>query len=147
MGKAPAAAAAPASGDATLNKRVASLTPDCPRVAPQLIWQCVRNNSSFIRKSANMPVMSAERGNLVGLNSLKFSGLGNKNIFDIHPVIKGKKETVVMTTRTKKRVGASRPKSRLIETGLYRPDLLELAKKKYGKICTSFKKKQLVRKW
>merc|ERR1711957_931090 len=164
--KAPASPKAAPQGDAALNNRVAALTPNCPRVAPQLIWQCVRNNSSFIRKSPNMPVMTAERGNLVGLNSLKFSGLANKNIFDIHPVIKGKKETISMTTRTKKRAGAARPNSRLIETGvtknskkamaaisslletgLYRPDLLELAKTKYGKIRTSFKKKQTVKKW
>ena len=60
-----------------------------------LIWMCVKKNSSFIRKSANMPVMSAEKGNLTGLNSYKFSGLASANALDVACVKTGKKESTV----------------------------------------------------
>lgn len=125
-----------------------------------LIWMCVKKNSSFIRKSPNMPVMSAEPGNLTGLNSYKFSGLASAQVLDLKPVTEGKKESIVMTTRHKKASRASRPGSMYIETGIkkqdkkglaalekamgagyYRRDLLDLAKVKYGKIKKSFKKK------
>jgi len=43
--------------------------------SPQLLWECTKKNSSFIRKSANMPVMSSDPNNLCGLNSYKFSGV------------------------------------------------------------------------
>merc|ERR1740133_469355 len=117
-----------------------------------LIWMCVKKNSSFIRKSANMPVMNAEKGNLTGLNSYKFSGLASANALDVACVKTGKKGS-----------RGARPGSRLVETGLkksdkkglaalekamdkgfYRRDLLDLAKVKYGKIKKSFKKKKVV---
>mmetsp|Transcript_92954 Transcript_92954/g.199355 ORF Transcript_92954/g.199355 Transcript_92954/m.199355 type:complete len:143 (-) Transcript_92954:60-488(-) len=128
-----------------------------------LLWECVKNNSSFIRKSPNMPVMSAEVGNLCGLNAFKFSGLASKNVLSVSPVVKGKKESIVLTVRSKKGSRAQRPKSMLVKTalakdakkglatlaktmdaGFYRKDLVALANAKYAKLKTSFKKKQLV---
>eukprot|EP00427_Karlodinium_veneficum_P024755 CAMPEP_0169117974 /NCGR_PEP_ID=MMETSP1015-20121227/30749_1 /TAXON_ID=342587 /ORGANISM="Karlodinium micrum, Strain CCMP2283" /LENGTH=118 /DNA_ID=CAMNT_0009180703 /DNA_START=95 /DNA_END=451 /DNA_ORIENTATION=- len=109
-----------------------------------------------------MPVMTAEAGNLTGMNSYKFSGLASAQVFDLSSSIKGKKETIVMTTRHKKTSRASRPGSMLLETGInknskkglatlekamdagfYRRDLMDLAKVKYGKITKSFKKKKV----
>merc|ERR1712048_677245 len=126
-----------------------------------LIWMCVKKNSSFLRKSANMPVMTAEPGNLTGCNSFKFSGLASAQVLNLSPVEKGKKECIVLTTRHKKASRAARPGSMLLETGMkkqnqkgygkldkvldvgyYRRDLLVLAKEKYGKIKNSFKKKK-----
>mmetsp|Transcript_116573 Transcript_116573/g.182189 ORF Transcript_116573/g.182189 Transcript_116573/m.182189 type:complete len:142 (+) Transcript_116573:66-491(+) len=128
-----------------------------------LIWMCVKKNSSFLRKSANMPVMTAEPGNLTGVNSYKFSGLASAQAFNLSSSIKGKKESIVLTTRHKKGSRASRPGSMLLETGInkndkkglaaldkvmdagfYRRDLMDLAKTKYGKIKKSFKKKKAV---
>merc|ERR1712190_24773 len=133
--------------------------------AAELIWECVRANNSFIRKTriAGAPVMSAEKGNLCGLNSFKFSGLANKQVLDVAPKITGKKETIVMTTRNKKDEKAFQPKRMILDTGLkkqskkglaavakvmdagyYRRDLLDLATTKYAKVKRSFKKKKVV---
>mmetsp|Transcript_12647 Transcript_12647/g.20959 ORF Transcript_12647/g.20959 Transcript_12647/m.20959 type:complete len:142 (+) Transcript_12647:64-489(+) len=128
-----------------------------------LIWMCVKKNSSFLRKSANMPVMTAEPGNLTAMNSYKYSGLASAHVLNVSSETKGKKESIVLTTRHKKASRATRPGSMLLETGInksakkgmgalekvmdvgfYRRDLLDLAKVKYGKIKKSFKKKKLV---
>ncbi|CAE8642358.1 unnamed protein product [Polarella glacialis] len=63
-------------------------------MSPDIMWQCVKKNSAFLRKSRNMPVMSAEPGNLCSLNSFKYSGLANRKVLDISPKIAGKKESI-----------------------------------------------------
>eukprot|EP01083_Nonionella_stella_P109973 321387_1 len=48
-----------------------------------LVWQCVKNHNSFLRKQGVNPkkggvsCFSAERGNLMSLNSYKYSGIAN----------------------------------------------------------------------
>merc|ERR1712217_33479 len=130
--------------------------------SPQLLWECVKNNSSFLRKNPNMPVMTAEPANLCGINSFKFSGLANKKVLGLSPVIKGKKETIIMTTSHQKNSRCRRPASLCIKTGVnknatkglkqlrkaicdkyYWRDLVDLAEEKYKKIKTSFKKKKI----
>eukprot|EP00747_Dinoflagellata_sp_TGD_P161546 gnl/TRDRNA2_/TRDRNA2_178112_c0_seq1.p1 gnl/TRDRNA2_/TRDRNA2_178112_c0~~gnl/TRDRNA2_/TRDRNA2_178112_c0_seq1.p1 ORF type:complete len:167 (+),score=40.54 gnl/TRDRNA2_/TRDRNA2_178112_c0_seq1:73-501(+) len=130
--------------------------------SPELLWECVKSNSSFIRKSPNMPVFTAEPANLCGLNSFKFSGLANGKAFDIKTVKTGKKETIIVTQSPKKSSRTMRPKSLFRETGLnkaskkgvasldkmmgaryYRRDLMDLAKAKYGKVKTSLRKKKI----
>jgi len=127
-----------------------------------LIWMCVKKNSSFLRKSPNMPVMTAEPGNLMGMNSYKFSGLANEKVLDVSSKKTGVKESIVMTVRSKKAEKAQMPKLALVKTalpkdskkglaalakamdaGFYRKDLLALANAKYAKIKTSFKTKKL----
>merc|ERR1712039_1018598 len=129
--------------------------------------ECVRKNNSFVRKTriAGAPVMSAEAGNLCGLNSFKFSGLANKQVLGLHSKRTGKKEAIVLTTRNYKDEKAFQPARMLLETGLkkqakkglaaldktmeakyYRRDLTELAKTKYARVKKSFKKKKLVQK-
>uniref|UniRef100_A0A7S2NCK6 Ribosomal eL28/Mak16 domain-containing protein n=1 Tax=Zooxanthella nutricula TaxID=1333877 RepID=A0A7S2NCK6_9DINO len=131
--------------------------------SPQLIWECVKNDNAFLRKSRNMPVMSAERGNLMGLSSSKFSGIASGKVLDISSRKTGDKETIILTTSHKQASRAARPGSRLLATGLkkqakkgvaqiekvvdagfYRQDLLALAKAKYDKVRASFKKKKVV---
>eukprot|EP00427_Karlodinium_veneficum_P018865 CAMPEP_0169124724 /NCGR_PEP_ID=MMETSP1015-20121227/34478_1 /TAXON_ID=342587 /ORGANISM="Karlodinium micrum, Strain CCMP2283" /LENGTH=118 /DNA_ID=CAMNT_0009188161 /DNA_START=133 /DNA_END=489 /DNA_ORIENTATION=- len=110
-----------------------------------------------------MPVMTAEPGNLTGMNSYKFSGLASAQVLDVSSKTAGKKESIILTTRHKKASRASRPGLRVLDTGLnksdkkglaaldkvmdagfYRRDLLDLAKAKYAKIKSSFKKKKVV---
>merc|ERR1712039_171555 len=112
---------------------------------------------------AGAPVMSAEGGNLCGLNSFKYSGLANKHVLNVSPKLTGKKESIVMTTRNKKDEKVFQPKRMILETGLkkqskkglaavakamdagyYRRDLLDLATTKYTKVKKSFKKRKLV---
>lgn len=130
--------------------------------SPNLIWECVKANSCFIRKSPNMRVMTKEPGNLCGLNSFKFSGLANKKVLDVTSKKTGSKETILLVTRNKKASRGQKPGAMLVQNGVkkqtkkgveqiakvtgasfYRRDLDELAKAKYQKIKTSFKKKKL----
>merc|ERR1712060_581204 len=102
---------------------------------------------------AGAPVMSAEVGNLKGLNSFKFSGLANKQVLGLSSKTSGKKESIVLTTRNHKDEKAFQPERMLLETGLkkqttkglaalgkamdalyYRRDLMYLATAKYIKI-------------
>merc|ERR1711957_855707 len=132
---------------------------------PGLLWECVKKNSSFIRTSpgTNAPVMSAEPGNLMALNSYKFNGLVNKNALDVSSEMVDKKEKVLITTRHAQWSRSFRPKSMLVKKGLkkqskkglaaiqktilagyYRRDLLDVAKLKYAKVMASFKKRKVV---
>uniref|UniRef100_A0A7S3WS97 Ribosomal eL28/Mak16 domain-containing protein n=1 Tax=Strombidinopsis acuminata TaxID=141414 RepID=A0A7S3WS97_9SPIT len=131
--------------------------------SPQLIWECVKSNNSFIRKSikaTGMPVFSAEKGNMCGLSSYKYTGIANEKVLGISAQTTGKKETIVMTTRNKKASRIQRPKVSLCDTGLnkaskkglaqiakatgfYRKDLADLAVAKYQKIKTSLRKKTI----
>ncbi|CAE7784905.1 rpl28 [Symbiodinium sp. KB8] len=60
--------------------------------APDLLWECVKNSSSFIRKNKNVPTMTAEPGNLTGLNSFKYSGLAGKLVLGLDSKKVGKKD-------------------------------------------------------
>mmetsp|Transcript_15131 Transcript_15131/g.24093 ORF Transcript_15131/g.24093 Transcript_15131/m.24093 type:complete len:142 (+) Transcript_15131:89-514(+) len=127
-----------------------------------LLWQCVKKSSSFIRTSKNAPRMTAEPGNLCGVNSFKFSGLANTKVLGLESKIVGKKETIIMTTKSKKASRALRPGSLLQQTGIKkgpkkgiaqlkkaieanfnRRDLAALALTKYNKIRQSFKKNKV----
>ena len=136
-----------------------------PAVAGSLLWECVKSNSSFIRKSrktGGCPVMNAEPGNLMGLNSWKYSGLANRKVFDVKCDKGETKEKITVITTHKKDSRLRRPKNfyieiglnkntkkalptleKMMKDGLYRKDLIELAKTKYAKVKKSFWK----RKW
>jgi hypothetical protein len=52
--------------------------------SPELVWQCLKKGSSFLRKGSNgrhAPIFSAEPGNLYAKHSYKFSGapLGHRS--------------------------------------------------------------------
>ncbi|CAE7832974.1 RPL28 [Symbiodinium sp. CCMP2592] len=86
--------------------------------APDLLWECVKNSSSFIRKNKNVPTMTAEPGNLTGLNSFKYSGLAAKQVLGLDSKKVGKKESIVLTTRSKRKGRQQRPGTVLVTTGI-----------------------------
>eukprot|EP00929_Paragymnodinium_shiwhaense_P067420 TRINITY_DN3393_c0_g1_i2.p1 TRINITY_DN3393_c0_g1~~TRINITY_DN3393_c0_g1_i2.p1 ORF type:complete len:139 (+),score=48.26 TRINITY_DN3393_c0_g1_i2:77-493(+) len=125
--------------------------------SPQLLWECVKKDSSLIRKpiTPNLPWMSTSPANLTGVHSYKFSGQTGSNTFGLTCVKKGKKESIVMIKSGKKmkvrRSATAISKNNkkglaTLEAALagkfYRKDLLDLAKAKYAKLKTSFKKKK-----
>jgi len=120
-----------------------------------LLWQCLKNNSSFIRKQKNAPVMTTEPGNLVGINCERFSGFQKKTV----EMTMGKKGKVIMTTksagRRKQRCPAKathamslRTQASAAETQIdkalvktmYRADLAKVAKHKYNKLKLAARK-------
>merc|ERR1711871_455914 len=110
------------------------------------------------KKPGNKLIFTAEPGNICGVNSFKYSGLANKQVVALDPVKDGKKESIVLTTKSAKVSRTLRPKSMLVKTtlkkqtakglaalekvmiaGRVRRDLAELTKAKYAKIRTSFR--------
>ncbi|CAE7942355.1 Rpl28 [Symbiodinium necroappetens] len=104
--------------------------------------------------------MTAEPGNLTGLNSFKYSGLAGKMVLGLDSKKVGKKESIVLTTRSKRKGRQQRPGTVLVTTGIKkgskkgpeqlkkiiattynRPEMLAMALTKYSKIKKSFKKK------
>ncbi|PRW45372.1 hypothetical protein C2E21_5977 [Chlorella sorokiniana] len=47
-------------------------------MSAQLVWELVKKNNAFIRKSVNHTVFSAEPGNVANKHSYKYSGLANR---------------------------------------------------------------------
>lgn len=134
-------------------------------VAPDLIWQCVRKNSSFLRKPMKgvKRSFSAEPCNLLGIHSMKFSGLVASEALDVRPVKHGIKESIHLLQSHSKVSRQSRPDARTIVTGLskcpkkglarldceidakfYRRDMHDFAKAKYEKVQQSFKTKKRI---
>merc|ERR1712194_38505 len=72
-------------------------------MSADLVWQCVRNNSSFLkvrRCGSNKQMFTAEPNNLTNLNRFKDSGLANtKAVGLVADSVKG----VHMTTKSVKR--------------------------------------------
>merc|ERR1719382_1392609 len=128
--------------------------------APQLLWECLKQTNSFVRRSRGSSfVLSAEPGNLCGLHASKYSGLANKQGLGLDSKRSGQKESIVLTTRGSK---PRRPGSLQLQVGInkqekkglaqlekamdgsfYRRDLVQLAKTKYQKIKKSFKKRKV----
>jgi hypothetical protein len=62
--------------------------------SPDLVWACVRNQSSFLRKGRFPNVTFAgEPGNLTGKNNFSSSGLANSKTIDLQQVATGLKLT------------------------------------------------------
>merc|ERR1712232_848625 len=70
-------------------------------LSSDLTWQLVRNNSSFIKKQKNLPVLTSEPNNLTGLNSFKFSGLCSKAVGLKVETSGEKKQNVTLTTKNR----------------------------------------------
>eukprot|EP00440_Ansanella_granifera_P011940 gb/GFBE01012977.1/.p1 GENE.gb/GFBE01012977.1/~~gb/GFBE01012977.1/.p1 ORF type:complete len:139 (+),score=43.87 gb/GFBE01012977.1/:1-417(+) len=126
---------------------------------PDAIWMCVQKTSAFLRKSKNCPTMNAEPGNLMGLNKQKYSGLAHPKAVDVHPVINGKKENIIMTAKSQRGSSARSGTRFFANTGMskggkkaktldrlvsMRPDLKAEATEKYSKVKKSFKKRKCV---
>merc|ERR1719316_1450266 len=87
---------------------------------PDLIWQCIRGNNSFMRKA---PVgikgrLSAEPGNLTGQHSFKYSGVANTEPVGIQCDKNGKKENIMLTKGRYKVEHQSCPETRTFKTGI-----------------------------
>lgn len=86
--------------------------------APDLLWECVKNQSCFIQKRKNFPTMTTEPGNLCGLNKFQYSGLASKQVLGLDAKKVGKKESIVLTTRSKRSSRQYRPGAVLVTTGI-----------------------------
>merc|ERR1711974_450340 len=64
-----------------------------------LIWQCVRNNSSFLKKQRNCISMTNEPGNLTSVNAQRFSGLANDRTVGLD--LTGKKQHITLSLKKK----------------------------------------------
>eukprot|EP00927_Polykrikos_kofoidii_P062347 TRINITY_DN57154_c0_g1_i1.p1 TRINITY_DN57154_c0_g1~~TRINITY_DN57154_c0_g1_i1.p1 ORF type:complete len:300 (-),score=61.14 TRINITY_DN57154_c0_g1_i1:85-984(-) len=128
-----------------------------------LVWHCMRKNSSFIRKPVRqlgMRPFSAEPTNLLGVHAARFSGLAADKGVDLRPKKEGIKESVVLLKKSFRR---SRPTKSTVSLGIskcprkglgvlsselrskfYGVTLSGLAEKKYEKVLKSFKKKKAV---
>ena len=74
-------------------------------VADALVWECIKNNNSFMKKvngrtsRSGTVRFSAERGNLMSKSSYKYSGLANSKTIDISP---SSDNRATLTIKTKK---------------------------------------------
>eukprot|EP00392_Amoebophrya_sp_AT5.2_P008078 g8097.t1 len=124
-------------------------------VSSDLLWTLVRDNSSFLKKQKNLPVMTSEPYNLTGLNSFKYSGLANKKTAGLSVKKSTIKDSKKMIVTLSQKVG---PKKAILSTGIskcgkkgtkaiekmltkggYRRDLVAVAAKKYSAILKGFK--------
>ena len=115
-------------------------------MSSNLVWQVVRNNSSFLVKNSKHDgaVLTKEPLNLTQKNSFKYSGLASRSPVGL---TKGEKGGVVLTTATK--ANQNKPAKRLVSVtlnrdarrsarsitntlnaGKYRPDLKSAALKR-----------------
>ncbi len=74
-----------------------------------LVWHLIRDNNSFLHKvgrtsRAGAVQFSAEKGNLLNVNTFKYSGLANSKAIDISTATSEKgKHRVVLTTKNAKK--------------------------------------------
>lgn len=80
-----------------------------------LLWLCIRDNSSFIVKRPNEKIFSREPLNLTNKHTAKFSGLANERIIGVQPSKSGK--GVTLLTKSKKEHD-SRPVKTVIKAPL-----------------------------
>lgn len=72
------------------------------RASDSLIWGLVRNNNSFLYKRGNVAArshsvqFSSEPGNLLSVNSFKYSGIANTKTIDI---VANKQNRVFLNTK------------------------------------------------
>merc|ERR1719198_1003349 len=70
--------------------------------SPDLLWQCMRESSSFLRKP-NKEIrrpFSAEPCNLLALHAAKFSGLASEEALDVRPLKKPSKAMQIRLTQS-----------------------------------------------
>jgi len=69
-----------------------------------LVWLCVKKQSCFLRKNkqAGPLIMSAEPGNLTGENKQKYSALAHSKSVSLHSKKVGKKEKIIITSKSQK---------------------------------------------
>mmetsp|Transcript_2333 Transcript_2333/g.2980 ORF Transcript_2333/g.2980 Transcript_2333/m.2980 type:complete len:139 (-) Transcript_2333:1361-1777(-) len=71
-------------------------------VSDDLIWACLRNNSSFLRKQkGNKTFLSAEPGNVRNVHSFKYSGLANSKSISVNVTENGAELVKKSSTKNK----------------------------------------------
>ena len=123
--------------------------PQSPLVSSAVVWQIVRNGTSFSRKSTvgNKDHFTVEPNNVSNLNSKKFSGFGNDNVVGVRVHgNKGQQLRLVNTTNGKPRSGKTynlrlnKKRSAFVASGkihAVRPDLSRVALTRIGRISKS----------
>lgn len=135
---------------------------------PDLIWECVKHTSSFIRRPDRQILrrpFCADPANIVGLHAFKFSGVAAAEALSVRPTKRGIKEGIELVQSHAEREGEpsfqQRPKSLQVTMGLskcprqglkrldqeidakfYRRGMHGLARLKYLKVQQSFKKRK-----
>merc|ERR1719245_539854 len=121
-------------------------------MSSDLLWLCVRDNSSFIRKSRGI-TLTSEPCNLTQINSFKYSGLCNKKAVGIEAaadqgvevsfkVQKNKNKPATSTRKTILKRGNRRALKSIsndVAGNYYRPDLKKAALKRASAILAAQK--------
>lgn len=81
-------------------------------MSDSLVWHLIRDNNAFLHKvgrtsRAGSVQFSAEKGNLMNVNTFKYSGLANTKTIDLQVKRNDKKHRVVLTKKAPKK--ANRP--------------------------------------
>ncbi|KAK3807950.1 MAG: ribosomal L28e protein family-domain-containing protein [Linnemannia gamsii] len=97
-------------------------------MSADLTWLLIKNNNSFLIKRSGVQ-FSTEAGNLLNLNTFKYSGIANKKTIDISAAASGR-GVVVATPKTKVTLTKGIRKSARSVAGLtragYRADLRQV---------------------
>ena len=124
-------------------------------MSSSLIWQCIRDNHSFLKKGHGPKTLSAETGNIANIHNNKFSGISGGKVAGLAVVTNGKKQLITLSKKTTT-ANSSCPRKLFNQTGvskntlkagnsisknlgLYRPDLVAAATVKYQKIKRSLR--------
>jgi len=134
--------------------------------APDLLWECMKNSSSFMRRPVTgdrRKSFSADPTNLRGLHTPKYCGLAASEPLGICAVKDGDKESIRIVQSHPNPDKASSPSSALVSSGLskcpkkglpqldreldgkfYRRGLHLVARERYDKVQKSFRKKKRI---
>ena len=123
-------------------------------MAEALVWHLIRDNNSFLvrrgRTGRDGEVQfSKEPGNVLNVNTFKYSGIANNKTIDIQPVVSDKKAKVALKKKTGKNLNkpakstetvvlskfkdGSDALAALVKEG-YRSDLAAAAKLRFSKL-------------
>ncbi|KAI8463662.1 MAG: component of cytosolic 80S ribosome and 60S large subunit [Monoraphidium minutum] len=120
-------------------------------VSPQLVWELVKTNNSFLRKNLHGNIFSAEKGNLYAKHSYKYSGIVNDKAVDIREGSGGVEVTTkraktatkpnTAVTKAVSKKGARRAiKAVRKQVGSYRADLANAAAARMSAVHRSLRK-------
>ena len=73
-------------------------------MSDSLVWELVRNNNAFLvkrghTKRAGAVQFSSEKGNVLGVNSFKYSGIANSKTVDVTHITEDNKDKIVITAK------------------------------------------------
>lgn len=123
-------------------------------MSESLVWHLIRDNNCFLKKVARTSrdgdvQFSSEPGNLMSVNTFKYSGVANNKAVGLNSGVTGKGKATIMLTR-KNSKSANKPAkavstipmkvqkkaalkslNNLVGTGKYRADLASAAKARF----------------